>query len=70
MYKLVRKLAVQTIRWVADACELLLIDLTYGKGKYRSRGARLRPIIHRTYNHRTVVIREPAPIVYKVKSKE
>lgn len=70
MYKLLQKLAIKSGRWIADAIELFLIDLAYGKSKYRRRGARLRPIIHRTYNRRTVVVQQPVPIGRQVNGKE
>jgi hypothetical protein len=48
----------KSLRFIAGAIELVMIDLAWGKGKYRKRGPKMRPIIHRTYN-RTVVVREP-----------
>lgn len=59
----------KSVRGIAAAIELILIDLVFGKSKYRRRGAKMRPIIHRTYNRRTVIIREPVP-THKVQSKE
>lgn len=53
------------------AIELVMIDLVFGKSKYRKRGARMRPIIHRTYN-RTVYIRRemlPTEQLHTVKAK-
>lgn len=70
MYKVLQKLALKSGRFVADVLELFLIDLAYGKSKYRRRGPRLRPIIHRTYNRRTVIVQQPVPIVRPVKDKE
>jgi hypothetical protein len=49
-----------SIKAFAYAVELILIDFVFGKAKYRKRGPKLRPIMHRTYN-RTVVVREPLP---------
>jgi hypothetical protein len=43
-----------------NAVELILIDGVFGKGKYRKRGAKPRPIIHRTYN-RTYIVRPRLP---------
>lgn len=70
LQKSVRKLALKSGSFVADALELVLIDLAYGKAKYRRRGPRLRPIIHRTYNRRTVIVQQPVPIVRHVRSTE
>jgi hypothetical protein len=50
-----------TIRAFADAVELVMIDLAHSKAKYRKRGSKMRPIIHRTY-YRTVVVRERSPL--------
>lgn len=70
LQKSVQKLALKGGSWIADALELFLIDLAYGKAKYRRRGPRLRPIIHRTYNRRTVIVQQPVPIVRHAKSTE
>ena len=70
MYKLLQKLAIKSGRLVVYAIELFLIDFTYGKSKYRKRGARLRPIIHRTYNRRTVIVQQPVPLDRQVNGKE
>jgi 2C-methyl-D-erythritol 2,4-cyclodiphosphate synthase len=45
---------------IISAIELVLIDAVFGKSKYRKRGAKMRPIIHRTYN-RTIVVRSSVP---------
>jgi hypothetical protein len=45
---------------IINAIELVIADAAWGKAKYRKRGSKMRPIIHRTYN-RTVVVREPLP---------
>jgi hypothetical protein len=60
-----------SIRAFANAVELVMIDGVFGKAKYRKRGPKMRPIIHRTYN-RTVVVREPLPSerVYPVKMRK
>jgi hypothetical protein len=52
--------AMNSIKAVINAVELVMIDFAFGKSKYRKRGPKMRPIIHRTYN-RTVVVREPLP---------
>jgi hypothetical protein len=57
---LLEAVAHTSIRAFANAVELLLIDFVFGKAKYRKRGPKMRPIMHRTYN-RTVVVREPLP---------
>lgn len=51
---------------LATGIELVLIDLTFGKSKYRKHGARMRPIIHRTVNHRTVIIQQPVAVTERV----
>lgn len=58
-------------RLIAEVIALVMIDLAWGKGKYRKRGPKMRPIIHRTYN-RTVFIRRemmPTEQVHIVKTK-
>ena len=57
---LLENVAHLSIKAFANAVELVLIDFAFGKSKYRKRGPKMRPIIHRTYN-RTVVVREPLP---------
>jgi hypothetical protein len=52
------KLVKVSLTWLADAGQLVAIDLTYGKARYRKRVAQPRPIIHRVYN-RTIIYREP-----------
>jgi hypothetical protein len=59
-----------SIRAFASGVELFLIDFVFGKAKYRKRGPKMRPIIHRTYN-RTVYIRReilPSERVHVVKT--
>lgn len=51
---------------VAGCIELVLIDLVYGKAKYRKRGPKMRPIIHRTIHRRTVVIQQPVVVKERV----
>ena len=63
--KKVERFLMNTVDVLVNAIELLIIDLTYGKNKYRRRGSRIRPIIQKTYNHRTVYIREPTPRVLR-----
>jgi hypothetical protein len=56
---------------IINGVELVAIDFVFGKARYRKRGPKMRPIIHRTYN-RTVVVREPLPSerVYPVKMRK
>lgn len=74
MDKILRKVAdvlEKSITVFAASIELVLIDLVFGKAKYRRHGPKMRPIIHRTYN-KTVIARTPAPRVrvYEVKTKQ
>ncbi len=48
------------LKALATALELVAIDFAFGKSRYRKRGSRPRPIIHRTYN-RTIVVRSALP---------
>jgi hypothetical protein len=42
---------------IINAIELVIIDAVFGKSKYRKRGPKMRPIVHRTYHrNRTVYI--------------
>jgi hypothetical protein len=50
-----------SIRAFAGAVELVLIDGVFGKSKYRKRGAKMRPIIHRTINRTVYVQRVMLP---------
>jgi hypothetical protein len=61
---------VTSIKGFASAVELILIDFAFGKGKFRKRGSKMRPIIHRTYN-RTIIYRASVPSerLHVVKSK-
>lgn len=77
-YKTARHLStvadiLEKLLWlIAGAIELVMIDLAWGKGKYRKRGPKMRPIIHRTYN-RTVYIRRemlPSEQVHIVKANQ
>ena len=65
---LLETLVTKSINGGANAIHFLLIDGVFGKSKYRKRGAKMRPIIHRTYN-RTVYVR-PAPVVHIVKGSK
>lgn len=61
-----------SIRAIAGTIELCLIDLAFGKSRYRKRYPKMRPIIHKTYN-RTYVVRERLTYpehVYTVKAKQ
>jgi hypothetical protein len=43
---------------LADSIHQILIDLVFGKSKYRKKGAKMRPIIHRTINNeRTIIVK-------------
>ncbi|HEY7348099.1 MAG TPA: hypothetical protein VH599_07235 [Ktedonobacterales bacterium] len=71
MDKILRKVAdvlEKSISGVAASVELVLIDLVFGKAKYRRHGPKMRPIIHRTYN-KTVIVREPLERVHIVKTR-
>ena len=50
-----------SIRASAGAVELILIDAVFGKGKYRKRGPKMRPIIHRHYNKTVYITRRMLP---------
>ena len=52
--------ALTIIKGAASAVELVMIDLAFGKAKYRKRGPKMRPIVHHTYN-RTYIVRPPLP---------
>ncbi len=47
-----------SIESFALSVHLFMIDLVWGKGKYRKHGPKMRPIIHRTYV-RNITVREP-----------
>lgn len=54
------QVVMKTLAATADAIQLVMVDLVYGKPKYRKRAPQPRPIIHRTYN-RTVIYRQLLP---------
>ena len=56
-----KAVAFTSIKLFTDAVELLLIDFVFGKGKYRKRGPKTRPIIHRTVNRTVYVQRVMLP---------
>jgi len=53
-----KRLARKSGQLLADSIQLVLVDATFGKSKYRKHGERLRPIIHRTINNeRTIIVK-------------
>jgi len=50
-----------SIKLLANAVELVMIDFVFGKSKYRKHGAKMRPIIHRTINRTVYVQRVMLP---------
>lgn len=58
LIRLLKWIACQSGQLLADSIHLVLIDGTFGKSKYRKKGARVRPIIHRTINNtRTIIVK-------------
>lgn len=51
----------KTLEAVAYALQLVIIDLTYGNGKYRKRTSQPRSVIHHDHCHRTVIYHELLP---------
>ena len=51
----------KTLETVAYALQLVIIDLTYGNGKYRKRTAQPRMVVHHNHYHRTVIYHELLP---------
>lgn len=51
----------KTLETVAYALQLVVIDLTYGNGKYRKRTAQPRTVIHHDYHHHTVIYQDLLP---------
>ena len=53
-----KRLACKGGQFLADSIHQVLIDAVFGKSKYRKKGARMRPIIHRTINNeRTIIVK-------------
>lgn len=53
-----KRLARKSGQFLADSIHQVLIDAVFGKSKYRKKGARVRPIIHRTINNtRTIIVK-------------
>lgn len=51
----------KTLETVAYALQLVIVDLTYGNGKYRKRTAQPRTVTHHDYHHHTIIYRELLP---------
>ena len=71
-YKTVRRLSTiadlleKSLRFIAGAIELIIIDLAWGKSWYRKKYPRIRPVIQRT-----VIYRQGAPrVVYVERAKQ
>lgn len=60
LIRLLKWIACKSGQFLADCIQLVAVDHTpgFGKNKYRKKGTRMRPIIHRTINNtRTIIVK-------------